>query len=199
MDDFLLWYLFWTDCNARAWVTNSFCLQKSWFLWRQLYTDPEVKWAPKHAVYHPLPHHILPYLASWRKTIIRCWTVNQVSQVFSFIWQMQPNGANKLIWARVYHSICPADYNKQTIELFKAEPHLQIVISTVAFSNGLNAKSLLDSLSLGFGEIFNESWQEKCHVGRDPNTTGQGVIFAHCSVIKEAELSLAHKCHCFYP
>jgi superfamily II DNA helicase RecQ len=55
---------------------------------------------------------ILPYLASGRKTIIHCRTVNQVSQVFAYIWRMQPEGTNKLIRARVYHSICPADYNR---------------------------------------------------------------------------------------
>ncbi|PPQ82695.1 hypothetical protein CVT25_009425, partial [Psilocybe cyanescens] len=57
--------------------------------------------------------------------------------------------------------ICLPKYNKETIHLLETDPRLQIVISTVAFSNGLNAKSLLDSLSLGFGATFNESWQEK--------------------------------------
>jgi superfamily II DNA helicase RecQ len=136
---------------------------------------------------------ILPYLATGRKTIIHCRTVNQVSQVYAYIWRLQPDGTNKLLRARVYHSICPADYNKQTIELLETEPHLQIVVSTVAFSNGLNAKSLLDSLSLGFGSTFNESWQENGRVGRDPKTTGRGIIFAHRSVIKEAESYLTCK------
>ena len=140
---------------------------------------------------------ILPYLASGQKTIIHCRTVNQVSQVYAYIWCLQPDGTNKLIRARVYHSICPADYNKQTIELLETEPCLQIVISTVAFSNGLNAKSLLDSLSLGFGLTFNESWQEKGCIGRDPKTTGRGIIFAHRSVIKEAESYLTCKSSCF--
>ena len=140
---------------------------------------------------------LLPYLASGRKTIIHCRTVNQVSQVYAYIWCLQPDGANKLIWAWVYHSICPADYNKQTIDLLETEPHLQIVVSIVAFSNGLNAKSLLDSLSLGFGSTFNESWQEKGHVGKDSNTIRQGIIFAHHSVIKDAELYLACKFHHF--
>ena len=142
---------------------------------------------------------ILPYLASGRKTIIHCRTINQVSQVFAYIWRLQPDGTNKLVRARVYHSICPAEYNKQTIDLLETEPRLQIVISTVAFSNGLNAKSLLDSLSLGFGSTFNESWQEKGRVGRDPKTIGRGVIFAHRSVIKEAETYLACKSHGFTP
>ena len=42
---------------------------------------------------------------------------------------------------------------------------------------------------------FNESWQEKGHVGRDPKMTGRGIIFAHRSVIKEAESYLSCKSH----
>ena len=140
---------------------------------------------------------LLPYLASGRKTIIHCRTVDQVSRVYAYIWRLQPEGTNKPFRARVYHSICPADYNKQTIQLLEDEPCLQIVISTVAFSNGLNAKSLLDSLSLGFGSTFNESWQEKGRVGRDPKTIRRGIIFSHRSAIKEAELYLTCKLHHF--
>lgn len=57
--------------------------------------------------------------------------------------------------------------------------------------NGLNTKSLLDSLSLGFGSTFNESWQEKGHVGRNPDMIGRGVIFLHRRVIKDTQLYLA--------
>lgn len=98
---------------------------------------------------------------------------------------------DKLNQARVYHSICPPDYNKKTIELLETDPRLQIVISTVAFSNGLNAKSLLNSLSLGFGSTFKESWQEKGHVGRNPDTIRRGIIFLHRQVLKDAQLYLS--------
>jgi hypothetical protein len=85
-------------------------------------------------------------------------------------------------------------YNKETIQLLDTDPQLHIVISAVAFSNGQNSKSLLVSLSLGFGLTFNESWQEKGRVGRDPNTVGGGVILAHRRVVKEVESYLAYKC-----
>ncbi|PPQ98765.1 hypothetical protein CVT26_014348 [Gymnopilus dilepis] len=134
---------------------------------------------------------LLPYLASGRKAIIHCRTIDQVSRVYAYFWRLQPEGSDKLRRVRVYHSICPPDYNKETIRLLDDDPHLQIVISTVAFSNGLNARSLLDSLSLGFGSTFNESWQEKGRVGRDPKTVGRGVIFAHRRVIKEAHAYLS--------
>ncbi|KAF9563026.1 hypothetical protein CPC08DRAFT_633393 [Agrocybe pediades] len=134
---------------------------------------------------------LLPYLASGRNTIIHCRSIDQVSRVFAYLWRLLPFSTDKLSRIRVYHSICPPEYNKETIELLETDPRLQIVISTVAFSNGLNARSLLDSLSLGFGSTFNESWQEKGRVGRDPTSFGRGIIFAHSGIVKEAKTYLA--------
>ena len=76
------------------------------------------------------------------------------------------------------------------IRLINDDPHCQIIISTVAFSNGLNAESLLDSLSLGFAPTFDESWQEKGHVGHNPDTIGRGIILANRSIIETAEAYL---------
>ena len=134
---------------------------------------------------------LLPYLNSGRKTIIHCRTLDQVFRVYAYIWQLQPEGANKLVRARLYHSVCPPEYNEKTIQLIDTDPNCQFIIATVAFSNGLNAKSLLDSLSLGFATTFDESWQEKGCVGRNPETIGRGIIFSHRSIIAEAESYLA--------
>ena len=91
---------------------------------------------------------LLPYLASGRKTIIHCQTLEQVIRVYFYLWQLQPDRVNKLIRARIYHAICPSEYNEATIRLIETDPRCQIVIATVAFSNGLNATTLLGSLSL---------------------------------------------------
>lgn len=130
---------------------------------------------------------LLPYLASGRKTIIHCQTLRQVLKVHTYLWRCQPNGANKLIRARIYHSICTSEYNHETIHLIETDPNCQIVIATVAFSNGLNAKMLLDSLSLEFAPTLDEAWQEKGRVGRNEGTIGRGVIFTPRSMIKAAE------------
>ena len=132
---------------------------------------------------------LLPYLNSGRKTIIHCWTLDQVFHVYAYIWQLQPEGANKLVWEWLYHSVCPPEYNKETIQLIDTDPNC--FITTIAFSNGLNAKSLLDSLSLGFAMTFDKSWQEKGCVGRNPEMIGQGIIFSHHSIIVEVESCLA--------
>ena len=51
---------------------------------------------------------------------------------------MGPTG-DKLIRARIlYHGICTPK-NQETIQLIETDPRCQIVIATVAFSNGPNA------------------------------------------------------------
>ncbi|KAJ7870041.1 hypothetical protein B0H14DRAFT_3440256 [Mycena olivaceomarginata] len=45
----------------------------------------------------------------------------------------------------MYHSLCPPAYNEETTYLIDNDPQCQIVISTVAFTNGINARKLLDS------------------------------------------------------
>lgn len=134
---------------------------------------------------------LLPYLASGRKTIIHCQTLKQVLHVYNYLWRSQPDGADKLIRARMYHAICPPEYNKETIHLIETDPQCQIIIPTVAFSNGLNVTTLLDSLSLEFASTLDESWQEKGCIGRNPDTISRGVIFAHRSTFKTAENYLA--------
>jgi hypothetical protein len=52
-------------------------------------------------------------------------------------------------------------------------------------------------VSLEFASTFDESWQEKGRVGRNPDTIGRGVIFAHRSIIKTAENYRACKFYCF--
>ncbi|KAF8160000.1 P-loop containing nucleoside triphosphate hydrolase protein [Crassisporium funariophilum] len=133
---------------------------------------------------------LLPYLASGQKTIIHCQALRQVLSVHTYLWRAQPDGADKLIRAQIYHAICTPKYNQETIHLIETDPRCQIVIATVAFSNGLNAKTLLDSLSLEFAPTLDEAWQEKGRVGRNPDTIGRGIIFIPNSMVKIAETYL---------
>lgn len=139
---------------------------------------------------------LLPYLASRRKTIIHCQMLWQVLSVHTYLWHSQPEGTDKLIQARIYHSICTLKYNQETIQLIETDPHCQIIIMTVAFSNRLNVKMLLDSLSLEFAPTLDEAWQEKGRVGRNSATVGCGVIFTPHSMIKTAEKYL--ECKAFF-
>jgi superfamily II DNA helicase RecQ len=106
---------------------------------------------------------------------------------YVWAWRMQPDDANKLRRIRMYHALCAPEDNEGTIRLLEEDPYCQIVFATVAFANGLNVKSLINSLSLGFAETLNQMWQEKGRVGRDPHTLSRGVVFLQPSVLAVAK------------
>ncbi|THU96621.1 hypothetical protein K435DRAFT_594534, partial [Dendrothele bispora CBS 962.96] len=93
---------------------------------------------------------LLPYLSSGRKTIIHCQTLETVYRVYvyllSFLDDSNPAALRRM---RVYHSMCSDKYNTQTLNMLDNDPICQVVIATVAFANGINVRSLLDSISLG--------------------------------------------------
>jgi hypothetical protein len=78
----------------------------------------------------------------------------------------------------MYHALCDVDDNNETIWLLEEDPECQIVFTTIAFTNRLNVKALLDSLSLGFRDSLGQVWQEKGRVGWVLLAASQGVIFA---------------------
>jgi hypothetical protein len=63
----------------------------------------------------------------------------------------------------------------------------------VAFANGLNTKSLLDSLSVGCADTVDQIVQEKGRVGRDLETAARGVVFYQPSSLIAAEQQLTGK------
>jgi hypothetical protein len=75
--------------------------------------------------------------------------------------------------------------------LLDEDPMCQVVVSTVAFANRLNAKSLLDSLSLGFPNTVDQMWQEKGPVGKDPDSSVRGVVFYQPSDLLNAQRQLS--------
>ncbi|KAJ7851295.1 hypothetical protein B0H14DRAFT_3451485 [Mycena olivaceomarginata] len=89
---------------------------------------------------------LLPFLNTGRKICIHCATLDLVFRVY------------------VYICLCPAAYNDETIHLIDNDSQCQIVICTVAFTNGINAQKLRDSISLGFAKTVDIMWQEKGHV-----------------------------------
>ncbi|KAJ7691360.1 hypothetical protein B0H17DRAFT_1201206 [Mycena rosella] len=134
---------------------------------------------------------LIPYLNSGRKTVIHCRTIADVFRVFVYLWKAQPEGADRLKRVQMYHSLRSFDDNSEILRLLEEDPRCQVVIATIAFANGLNVKSLLDSLSLGFPETVDQMWQEKGRVGRNPDTAARGVVFFQPSVLADAEKQIA--------
>jgi hypothetical protein len=61
----------------------------------------------------------------------------------------------------MYHAALPDEYNNETLVLMENDPHLQVIIGTVAFTFGINVKGILDSLTPRFPDTLDVSSQEK--------------------------------------
>ncbi|KAJ6548112.1 P-loop containing nucleoside triphosphate hydrolase protein [Mycena vulgaris] len=70
----------------------------------------------------------------------------------------------------MYHSLCSPIPNEETIRRIDEDPELQIVLATIAFSNGINANAILDSVSLGLSSTLDIVWQEQGRAGREAGT-----------------------------
>ncbi|KAJ7478915.1 P-loop containing nucleoside triphosphate hydrolase protein [Mycena latifolia] len=130
---------------------------------------------------------ILPFLRSGRKVIIHFHSLDMLFRCYVYIWRLQPRSAEKMRRTRMYHSLCSPEYNEETIRRIDEDPYCQIVLATIAFSNGINAKAILDSVSLGFSSTVDIVWQEKGRAGRAAGTIARGVVLVQKSTIKTAE------------
>ncbi|KAJ6545717.1 P-loop containing nucleoside triphosphate hydrolase protein [Mycena capillaripes] len=134
---------------------------------------------------------LIPYLNSLRKAVIHCRTLDNVLRVFLYLWKSLPPGPHRLRRLKMYHSLRSFEDNEEILCLLDEDPQCQVVIPTVAFSNGLNVKSLLDSISLGFPDTVDQLWQEKGRVGRNPDTAARGVVLYQPSSLLAAQKQIA--------
>ncbi|KAJ7164071.1 P-loop containing nucleoside triphosphate hydrolase protein, partial [Mycena filopes] len=134
---------------------------------------------------------LLRILNSGRKAVIHCRTIDDVLRVFLYLWKSLPPGQHRLRRLKMYHSLRSSEDNEEILRLLDEDPLCQVVIATIAFANGLNVKSLLDSISLGFPDTVDQLWQEKGRVGRNPETAARGIVLYQPSVRAAAEKQLA--------
>ncbi|KAJ7602745.1 P-loop containing nucleoside triphosphate hydrolase protein [Mycena polygramma] len=95
-------------------------------------------------------------------------------------------GKQRLRRIRLYHAMCWPDENEETVRLIRDDPLCQVVVATVAFGQGFNIKTLLDSVSLGVPKTVAQTLQQGGRVGRDPSTTGRAVVLAQASAYTAA-------------
>jgi superfamily II DNA helicase RecQ len=86
----------------------------------------------------------------------------------------------------MYTSLCSAEYNQETLHLIDEDPEFQIIIPAIAFSNGVNARSILDSISLGFSSTLDNLLQEKGRAGREEGSVARGVVLVQPSMVAAA-------------
>ncbi|KAJ7768604.1 P-loop containing nucleoside triphosphate hydrolase protein [Mycena maculata] len=130
---------------------------------------------------------LLQYLIEGRKTIIYCATIELCWRVFVYLFRRLPRGLQRLRVVRLYHAICWPEENEETVALLRDDPLCQVVVATVAFGQGFNVKSLLDSISLGVPKTVAQTLQQGGRVARDPATTGRAVVLAQASAYSAAE------------
>jgi superfamily II DNA helicase RecQ len=138
---------------------------------------------------------LLRYLNSGRKAVVHCRKIDDVFRVFMYLWNSLPDGLERFRRIQMYHSLRSFEDNQEILRLMEEDPRCQVVIATIAFANGLNIKSLLDSLSLGFPDTVDEAWQEKGRVGRNPEAAARGVIFFQLSAHADATKQIFGKFH----
>ncbi|KAJ6457139.1 P-loop containing nucleoside triphosphate hydrolase protein [Mycena vitilis] len=133
---------------------------------------------------------LLSILRSGRKAIVHFHSLDMLFRCYVYIWRSQSSSANRMRRTRMYHSLCPPEYNEETIRLIDEDPECQIVLATIAFSNGINARSILDSITLGFSSSLDIVWQEKGRAGRAPGTSARGIVLVQKSTITLAKKHL---------
>ncbi|KAF7328233.1 ATP-dependent DNA helicase RecQ [Mycena venus] len=87
--------------------------------------------------------------------------------------------------------MCWPDENEKTVALMRDNPMCQIIVATVAFGQGFNIKTLLDSIQVGLPRSVPQTLQQAGRVGRDPSTIGRAVVLVQASAYASAEKFLA--------
>jgi superfamily II DNA helicase RecQ len=136
---------------------------------------------------------LLPYLNSGRKLAIHCKDINLVTRVFSYCGRRLAPGEDWFRRIRTYHALYSAEHNEATLDDMINDDECQVIIATVAFANGLNVKTLLDSISLGVGDSTEQTWQQMGRAGRMTGTLARGVMLVQPAVVTTAAARIKGK------
>ncbi|KAJ7190124.1 P-loop containing nucleoside triphosphate hydrolase protein [Mycena pura] len=129
---------------------------------------------------------LLDHLNQNRKTVIHCRRIEDLHRLFVYAFDSLPPKPDRLRRIKTYHSLHSFDDNTETLRLLDEDPMCQAVFATVAFTNGLNIRSLTDSLAYGFPSTLDLKIQEAGRVGRNPDTTARAVTFVQPKVLMDA-------------
>ncbi|KAK7006543.1 P-loop containing nucleoside triphosphate hydrolase protein [Favolaschia claudopus] len=134
---------------------------------------------------------LLEYLNQNRKTVVHCRRIEDLQRLFMYAFDSLPPGLDRLRRIKTYHSLHSFDVNTETLRLLDEDPMCQAVFATVAFTNGLNIRSIVDSLAYKFPKTLNLKLQEGGRAGRDPETRARAVTFIQPSVLSDAEKQIS--------
>ncbi|KAK7446005.1 hypothetical protein VKT23_014628 [Stygiomarasmius scandens] len=131
---------------------------------------------------------LLPFLNQGRQTIIHVRTIELGYRVFLYLFRNAPQTYNRHHRIRMYSALAPDSYNQRTIELLQTDVRCQIVIATKAFSLGIHANTLQDSICIGTPDTQCELDQCGGRVGRKREMNARRIIF-----VTPKEMSNAQK------
>lgn len=130
---------------------------------------------------------ILEILRSGRKTIIHVTTIPEAYAIYEFLWDYIPAQYNRLRRMRMYHSVCPDDYNQETFDLIDSDPYLQLVIGTPAIRQGINRKKVLDSIFFRFPPSLDDFVQGAGRSGRSLDMRCRAIALVSAKTLRRAE------------
>ncbi|ESK81745.1 atp-dependent dna helicase [Moniliophthora roreri MCA 2997] len=107
--------------------------------------------------------------------------------IYAWLWDCLPEDADHLCVMRMYHSLCPDEYNDKMFRLVDDNSYLQVVIATAGFGQGVSQKKLLDSILWGAANTLDMQIQRNSHIGRDEADKGQAIIVMPTKVVTQAE------------
>ncbi|KAF9058741.1 P-loop containing nucleoside triphosphate hydrolase protein [Rhodocollybia butyracea] len=127
---------------------------------------------------------VLEILHSSRKTIPEAYAI------YEYLWDHIPEHYNRLRCIQMYHSVCPDDYNQQTFDLIDTDPYLQVVIGTPAIRQGINCRSILDSIFFRFPALLDDFVQGAGCAGRGLDLCCHAVALLPVKTLKVARETL---------
>ncbi|KAF9066188.1 P-loop containing nucleoside triphosphate hydrolase protein [Rhodocollybia butyracea] len=133
---------------------------------------------------------VLEILRSGRKTIIHVTTIPEAYAIYEYLWDHIPEHYNCLRHIQMYHSVCPDDYNQQTFDLIDTDPYLQVVIGTPAIRQGINRRSILDSIFFRFPALLDDFVQGAGRAGQGLDLRCRAVALLPVKTLKVARETL---------
>ena len=118
---------------------------------------------------------------------------NLVTRVFSYCGCWLAPGEDWFQRIRTYHALYSAEHNEATLYDMINDDECQVLIATVAFANGLNVKTILDSISLGVRDSIEQTWQQTGRAGQMRGTLARGVMLVKPAVIMTAAVCVKGK------
>ncbi|KAF8193978.1 P-loop containing nucleoside triphosphate hydrolase protein [Mycena galopus ATCC 62051] len=144
-----------------------------------------------HAVGGKTFPQLLDYLNSGRKSVVHCRTMDDVLHIFLYLWKSLPDGPHRLRRLKMYHALRSLDDNKEILRLIDEDPECQVIISTIAFAQGMNSSELLDSYAFPMPDEVDQMLQQLGRAGRKKDVSARGVVFVQSSTLSAAEKQLA--------